>query len=153
MANKNLFKSKSPLANLKPCDTVNEAGGRAYAMSDKAALSQYVCTGCFNSTYYTSAETQLQTVLELANRVDPEFLGKVALYGHQKSLMKDVPALLAAVLATRSESVLKKVFSRVIDSGNMLRNYAQMIKSGGSPTAPPTASSTSPSGTTRRWVT
>lgn len=130
MANKNLFKSKSPLANLKPCDTVNEAGGKAYKMTDKHALAQYVCTGCFNSTYYTSAETQLQTVLELAHKVDPAFLAKVALYGHQKSFMKDVPALLTAVLATRDEKTLKKVFSRVIDSGNMLRNYTQMIKSG-----------------------
>src|SRR5947208_404708 len=100
MANKNLFKSKSPLANLKPVDTVNEAGGKAYKMTDKHALAQYVCTGCFNSTYYTSADTQLQTVLELASRVDPEFLGKVALYGHQRSFMKDVPALLTAVLAS-----------------------------------------------------
>jgi 60 kDa SS-A/Ro ribonucleoprotein len=130
MANKNLFKSKSPLANLKPCNAVNEAGGKAYKLSDRQALSQYVATGCFNSTYYVSAETQLQTVLELANKVEPGFLARAALYGHQKSYMKDVPALLAAVLASRDEKTLKKVFSKVIDSGNMLRNYAQMIKSG-----------------------
>ena len=131
MANKKLFnKPQSPIASLKPADTTSAAGGRAYTMDDKHALAQYVCTGCFNSTYYTSAETQLQTVLELANRVDPVFLGKVALYGHQKSYMKDVPALLTAVLASRDEKTLKKVFSRVIDNGNMLRNYAQMIKSG-----------------------
>ncbi len=130
MANKSLFKSKSPLASLKAADIKNEAGGKAYQMSDKQALAQFTCTGCFNSTYYTSAESQLQKVLELAHKVDPEFLGKVALYGRQKSFMKDVPALLAAVLATRSEKVLKKVFNRVIDSGNTLRNYAQMIKSG-----------------------
>lgn len=131
MANKKLFnKPTSPLSALKPADTTNAAGGRAYKMDDKHALSQYVCTGCFNSTYYTSAESQLQAVLELAHKVEPEFLGKVALYGHQKSYMKDVPALLTAVLASRDDKVLKKVFGRVIDSGNMLRNYAQMIKSG-----------------------
>ena len=38
MANKTLFKSKSPLASLKPVDTVNEAGGKAYRMTDKHAL-------------------------------------------------------------------------------------------------------------------
>ena len=39
MANKNLFKSLSPLASLKPVDTVNEAGGKAYSMTDKHALA------------------------------------------------------------------------------------------------------------------
>ena len=131
MANKNLFnKPISPLASLKPSDVKNAAGGTAYLMSDKAALAQFVATGCFNSTFYTSAESQLQTVLELASNVDTEFLGKLALYGHQIAYMKDVPVLLTAVLATRDQNVLRKIFSRVIDSGNMLRNYVQMIKSG-----------------------
>jgi 60 kDa SS-A/Ro ribonucleoprotein len=130
MANKKLFKSKSPLASLKPADTVNSAGGKAYKMTDKHALAQYAVTGCFNSTYYTSADVQLQTVLDLATKVDPAFLAKVAVYAHQKSFMKDVPALLTAVLASRDDKMLRKVFSRTIDSGNMLRSYAQMLKSG-----------------------
>lgn len=132
MANKRLFNNsvKKSAFHIPPADTFNGAGGKAYSMSDRHSLAQYVATGCFNSTYYTSAETQLATVLELANKVDPEFLGKVAIYGHQNSLMRDVPAFLCAVLATRSPAVLNKVFSRVIDSGNMLRTYTQMLKGG-----------------------
>ena len=44
MANKQLFKSRP--GRLAPeTDARNEAGGKAYALSPKAALAQYVATG------------------------------------------------------------------------------------------------------------
>ena len=57
MANKTLFSSKtskSPRAN-----TINDAGGRAYALSAKHALAQIAATGCFNNTYYARGSDQL----------------------------------------------------------------------------------------------
>jgi len=128
MANKSLFKntrgSTAPAA-----DTVNEAGGLAYKLSDKAALSQYVATGCFGNTFYASAKEELKTVLALAHAVEPEFLAKLAVYA-RGTHMKDTPALLLAVLATKSPEMLRRVFSRVIDNGKMLRNYVQIVRSG-----------------------
>ena len=60
MSSKNLFKSnksnKSNKVAVKPANTVNNAGGVAYSLSDKAALAQLAMTGCFNGTYYVSAE-------------------------------------------------------------------------------------------------
>lgn len=44
--------------------------------------------------------------------------------------MKDVPAVLCAVLSTRSNDLLAKIFSRVIDNGKMLRNFVQIMRSG-----------------------
>src|SRR4051794_19089799 len=69
MANKTLFQSLRG-ALLPKTDAVNEAGGPAYALSPKYALAQYAATGCLNSTYYASADEQLQKVLTLAKNVD-----------------------------------------------------------------------------------
>jgi len=142
MANKNLFKSER--GSIVPAtDVLNEAGGTAYNLTAKQALAQYVCTSCLNGTYYTSAKTQLDTVRQLFTEVEPEFLGQLAVYSHEKSFMKDLPALLVAFLASdkgagggpttatqeRKLKTLRKVFHRVIDNGNMLRNFVQMIRS------------------------
>ena len=44
--------------------------------------------------------------------------------------MKDMPALLLAVLAQKDVNMLARVFDQVVDSGKMLRNFAQIIRSG-----------------------
>jgi 60 kDa SS-A/Ro ribonucleoprotein len=129
MVNKNLFKT-SPGQYIPRTDAVNEAGGSAYKMSDSLSLAQFACTGCFNATYYVSAKDQLETVKKLLPNVDPELIAKVAVYAHEKSFMKDMPAFLAAHLAVRSPELLKKVFHRIVTNGKMLRNFAQMLRSG-----------------------
>lgn len=129
MANKNLFKT-SPGQYTPNTNTVNEAGGVAYKLSDAHALAQFACTGCFNGTYYVSAQDQLATVKKLLPNVDPELIAKVAVYSHEKSFMKDMPAFLCAHLAVRSPELLKKVFHRVVTNGKMLRNFAQILRSG-----------------------
>ena len=66
MANKILFQSLRG-ALVPKTDTVNEAGGPAYTLPAKQGLAQYAMTGCMNSTYYASADDQLQKVLTLAS--------------------------------------------------------------------------------------
>lgn len=129
MANKNLF--RSIVGRLAPkTDTRNEAGGVAYAFSAEHALAQYAATGCLNATYYSSGEEQLERVLQLCAKVEPEFIAQAAIYARQKGLMKDLPALLCAVLSVRSPGLMAEVFDRVIDSPKMLRNFVQIIRSG-----------------------
>src|SRR3954453_16078746 len=100
MANKTLF--KSIVGKLLPAaDAVNEERALAYGLPPKHALAQYAATGCLNHTFYASAEEQLATVLNLCRQVEPEFIARAALYTRQKGFMKDLPALLCAVLATR----------------------------------------------------
>src|SRR5271167_716297 len=113
MSNKNIFKSNP--GNVKDANTVNEAGGKAYVLSDKAALAQYALTGTFHATFYASDNDQLKKVLELANKCDVEFVAKLAVYARQQGLMKDTPAVLAAVVATKSSVLLKKIFPLVIN--------------------------------------
>jgi 60 kDa SS-A/Ro ribonucleoprotein len=151
MANKSLFASlmgrlkglaasgatAAPVAGVaprplpvKPTDTVNEAGGRAYAFGPEHALAQYAATGCLNATFYASEGEQLGKTLELARAVRPEFLAKTAVFARTRGHMKDMPALLAAVLSVRAPELLAKVFGRVIDNGKMLRTFVQVIRSG-----------------------
>ena len=128
MANTNLFQSvKQKLFN---ADTRNEAGGLAYTLSPKQQLAQLAATGCLNSTFYATAENQLDQVLTLANGLDAEFIAKTAIYAREHGHMKDMPALLMAVLAQKDVAMLARVFDRVADNGKMLRNFAQIVRSG-----------------------
>ena len=128
MANTTLFQSLK--TRLTAADTRNEAGGIAYTLTPKQQLAQLAATGCLNSTYYTDAQDQLEQVLELAENLDAEFIAKTAVYARQKGFMKDMPALLLAVLAQKDVNMLARVFDQVADNGKMLRNFAQIIRSG-----------------------
>lgn len=129
MANKSLFRSLVG-ALLPKTDAVNSHGSLAYAFSAKQALAQYTATGCMNATFYSSAEVQLETILGLCAQVSPEFIARTALYCRSKGYMKDLPALLCAVLSVRSPGLLAEVFDRVIDSPKMLRTFVQIMRSG-----------------------
>lgn len=129
MANKELFRT-TPGRLVPATDTRNEAGGRAYRLEARHALAQYAATGCLNTTFYTTAETQLEQVRELCRDVDPLFIGKTALYCREHGFMKDIPALLVAHLSLRDHRVFEAVFDRVIDSGKMLRTFVQIMRSG-----------------------
>jgi 60 kDa SS-A/Ro ribonucleoprotein len=129
MANKNLFQTIRG-ALLPATTTVNDAGAPAYALSAEASLAQLAATGCLSRTFYATAEDQLAKVLELASQVDVDFLARAAIYSRERGLMKDMPALLCAVLATRDLDRLAEVFLKVIDNGRMLRNFVQIIRSG-----------------------
>jgi 60 kDa SS-A/Ro ribonucleoprotein len=136
MSSKSLFSNKSASKSAvsvkvtKATDTINNAGGTAYSLSDKAALAQLAMTGCFNGTFYVSDQEQLKKTLDLANKLDPVFVAKLAAYARKKGLMKDMPAVLAAVIAGKDSELLGKIFSAVVDNPKMLRNFVQIIRSG-----------------------
>ena len=129
MANKALFQSSR--GRLLPAATAtNSEAARAYAFEPKHALAQYAATGTLSNTFYANAEEQLETVLALARELDAEFIAKTAIYARTKGSMKDVPALLLAVLSAKSPEVFKAAFPKVVDNGRMLRNFVQIMRSG-----------------------
>lgn len=128
MANTTLFQSIKN--RFTKTDTYNETGGIAYTLTPKQQLAQLAATGCLNNTYYADAQSQLDQVLKLAESLDAEFIAKTAVYARQKGFMKDMPALLLAVLAQKDVNMLARVFDQVVDNGKMLRNFAQIIRSG-----------------------
>lgn len=134
MANKMLFKSNRG-KQVPAADMLNEAGGLAYAMPPKQMLAQYAAIGCLNHTFYASAEEQLDTVLKLCRSIEPAFIAKTAVYARSNGYMKDLPALLCAVLTTHAgsaegQALLRATFDRVIDDARMLRNFVQVVRSG-----------------------
>jgi 60 kDa SS-A/Ro ribonucleoprotein len=129
MANKNLFKSYAG-AKLPEIDALNSEGAGAYALAPRHALAQLAITGCLNGTFYCSASGQLDAALRLARQLDAEFVARTALYARERGHMKDMPALLLAVLSTKDTQLLRRVFDRVIDNGKMLRTFVQILRSG-----------------------
>jgi 60 kDa SS-A/Ro ribonucleoprotein len=129
MANRKLFGS-APGVLLPGTDTRNAHSAPAYRLTPEQALAQYAATGCLNDTFYASAQDQLAAVLGLCAQVSPEFVAKAAIHARERGFMKDLPALLCAVLAVRAPDLLPPVFERVIDSPRMLRNVVQIIRSG-----------------------
>lgn len=138
MANKSLF-SPPPRPVVKPgvkplitpvATTRNLAGGKAYSTEARHQLAQYAATGTLSNTFYASAKEHLDTLLGIVEKVDSEFIAKVALYSREFGRMKDMPALLCATLAARHENeLLGKVFPLVIDNGKMVRNFLQILNS------------------------
>ncbi|HEX5085726.1 MAG TPA: RNA-binding protein [Blastocatellia bacterium] len=129
MANKNLFQSVAGRL-LPKTDALNEHLAPAYTLSPKAQLAQYAVTGCLNGAFYADAGEQLDRALDLCKRLDAEFIARTAIYARERGFMKDMPALLCAILAVRDVKTLARIFPRVIDNGKMLRNFVQMIRSG-----------------------
>jgi 60 kDa SS-A/Ro ribonucleoprotein len=129
MVNTQLFKTQRgdmlPAAN-----ALNQERSPAYALSARHQLAQIAATGCLNQTFYADAESQLDAVTALAAKVEPVFLAQTAVYAREAGQMKDMPVLLAAILATRDVALLGQVFGRVINDGKTLRTFVQMMRSG-----------------------
>lgn len=129
MVNKNLFSTGD--ATVPVTDHVNRAGGRAYRLEAKNALAKAAVTGTFSETFYADAKMQMDDMLEIASRCEPEFVAKAAVFARERGFMKDMPAFLAAWLHAEGEiELLRMVFPRVIDNGRMLRTFVQIVRSG-----------------------
>ncbi len=112
-------------------DAVNEAGGRAYALSPRHALAQLAATGTLNGVFYATGQDQLDTILRLAGEVgDNSYLAKLALYARERAFMKDMPAALLLLLSRRDPALFRRAFPRVVDNGRMLRTLFKMLRSG-----------------------
>jgi 60 kDa SS-A/Ro ribonucleoprotein len=134
MPNKNLFKSASSKPSVPTADTRNEAGGKAYSLSANEALAQIAVTGCLNQTFYATAQNQLDSIRNVASECSDDVIADVAIYARKRGHMKDTPALLLAVLAGRKTESARQELRRaapiVLDTGRMIRNFAQFIRSG-----------------------
>lgn len=128
--NKKVFKTKKVASYAIATNTTNLAGGIAYDTGAEHSLAQYACTGTFNGTYYASAKEETSTLIELANNVSPLFLAQCAVYSRKFGYMKDMPAVLLAVLSSRDSELFKKAFPLVCDNGKMVKNFVQVMRSG-----------------------
>ena len=139
--NPSLFQSTPSKGSPKyvaPADTRNAAGGTAYKRGPKDKLAQFAVTGCLSDTFYASAEVQLKEILGLANdtAIDSKFLAQTAVYARGAN-MKDMPALLSAMLVVRSSAgdvaasgLFRAVAPKVLDNLKMVANFVKILRSG-----------------------
>ncbi len=80
--------------------------------------------------FYQSPQEELEYVLDVAEAVEPVFLAQAAIYARRQGYMKDMPAVLLAVLARRDPVLFRAAFGRVVDNGKMLRTFVQVVRSG-----------------------
>ena len=99
-------------------------------MTHEHALAQYAVTGMLDSLVLQSAEVQFERVLQISQNCSSEYIAKLAIYAHEKGLMKDIPALLLAILLKRDKSFFEPTFGRVITNGRMLRTFVNVVRSG-----------------------
>lgn len=129
MANKSLFASYA--GKLLPRATAkNREGAPAYKLEARHQLAQLAMTGTLSRTFYADARAQLADVMTLAEKVPAEFLAKAAVYARKRGHMKDMPAVMLAVLSRRDPTLFAKAFPRVVDNGRMLRTFVQVMRSG-----------------------
>lgn len=148
MANKSLFRNIAGRF-IPDTNVLNHETAPAYLFTPKHMLAQYAATGCMNSTFYADAKDQLEAVLNLCNEVESEFIAKTAVFTRRESMMKDMPALLCAVLSVKSPVLLDAIFDQVIDNGKMLRNFVQIMRSGA---VGRKSLGTAPKRLVRRWL-
>src|SRR5262245_725839 len=148
MANKALFQRLFG-KSIPKTDALNFEFAPAYKLSPRQTLAQYAATACFNNTFYADADLQLKGVLDACSAVDSEFIARTAVYARQHSHMKDMPAFLCAVLASRDLRLHEAVFEKVIDDTKMLRNYVQILRSG---VAGRKSLGSAPKRLVRRWL-
>lgn len=123
----------SSRAKLPEADATNEAGGTAYSLPAEQALAIFAMTGNLHgATYYSTVESVLAQVKELAAKVDDEYLAKLAVYSWESGFMKDMSAFLTALLTARGGglSLFKRVFPRTITTGKQFSTFFQIMRSG-----------------------
>lgn len=129
MANKSVFASlKGRL--LPKATALNAAGAHAYDLGARHRLAQLAMTGTFGGGFYQDAQVEVAALVAAASAVEPRFLAQTAVHVRDKGHMKDTPALLLAVLASRDPALFALVFPRVVTSGRMLRTFVQILRSG-----------------------
>ena len=132
--NRDLFPSV-PSTNVKINNNKivkNLAGGNAYSLEDRDALTLFAMTGTFAGTAYSTPKDVLNNLKTLCDKVnDVEFISNLAIYSRNKGCMKDIPSfLLGWVFANDNENkYFSTTFENVVDNGKMLCNFWQIVRS------------------------
>ena len=110
--------------------TSNDAGGASVSMGDREAFVQMAVTGTFRDGFYLKAEDQVDRMMKLLIKMDPQFIAQTAAYSRRQGFMKDMPAFLLAYLAKNDAGWFEAAFPHVVDDGKMLKVFTQVIRSG-----------------------
>ncbi len=101
---------------VKPTATSNRAGGHAYALDDKAALTILAFCSHIKDEFYRSADDTVKELQALASRVEPKFVANLALYTRHEVGNRSVTHLLAGEVSKRvkGETWTKDFFRNIV---------------------------------------
>lgn len=101
---------------VQPTVTSNRAGGHAYALGDKAALTILAFCSHIKDEFYRSANEVVQELQTLASRVDPKYVAKLALYTRHEVGNRSVTHLLAGEISksVKGETWTKDFFRNIV---------------------------------------
>jgi 60 kDa SS-A/Ro ribonucleoprotein len=123
--------------------TTNKSGGAAVATGSQHSLAQFILTGTFGATFACRPERfdvadesgVVSQVINLATdpACDAVYLGKLALFSHEYGRMRDMTALLLAVIGRFHADVFRRVIaynsSRILNAP-IIRKMVQVFRSG-----------------------
>lgn len=81
---------------------VNEMGEKAFQLTDKEILVSTVMTTFLQGSYYETEKEETKKITELAKKLDPLFVAKLALYARKEGNLRSVTHLLAAIVADKA---------------------------------------------------
>jgi 60 kDa SS-A/Ro ribonucleoprotein len=135
MPNSNIFTTQTPkgvATNAPAADTVNPAGGAAFAYGPKHRLAQLLMTGTGFDSFYQGGNEQLAALVDTVRQLnDAEYLAKAVVAGATLGFMKDLP-LCGLVLLSKEDKqgdLFRAAFQKVVWDGRRLRTFCQLVKS------------------------
>lgn len=91
----------SKFNNKTTTQTVNLAGGQAYAQNPKLELVSILLTSFMQDKAYRNEKEEVKRISELVENLDPEFSAKASIFARKEYGMRSVSHLMASLLAKK----------------------------------------------------
>ena len=120
---------------------VNEMGEAAYVLPPKEELVSTVLTTFLHDKYYEKETEIVARILEAADKTEPEFVARLAVYARREGNMRSVSHLLAGYLAKRisgkeyARRFYRNICVRPDDASEILAYYQSTEHKGKMPNA------------------
>lgn len=125
-----------PARTLPVPDARNHEGYPAYSPTDEEAVAELLFLGTFGHTYYASGQEWSESTTAAIRKAviqDPLFVAKASLLARQEGFVRSAPLVALVSLLSegpRAKILGEKIFSRIIRTGDDLRNFVGLSQSG-----------------------
>lgn len=115
---------------------VNKMGEQAYELDAREELVATVMTTFVTDSYYEKESEIVQRLRSAMEKVDSEFIAKLALYARHEGNLRSVSHLLAGELASRASGTpwAKRFYNKIVrrpdDMSEILSYYYQVVRGG-----------------------
>ncbi len=122
----NKLRNSTPVAN-----TTNQAGGPAIKQSAKLEAVSLVLTSFVRDRFYSKATDDLARLKDLTNKVDAQFLAKLAVFARNEFGMRSITHALAGYLAPKASGNdwAKRFYEKVVHRVDDMMEIVAVVKS------------------------